>query len=154
MFGIAALTTAIMTDGGVVEYDGTHTQDCPVCGYIDTVDDFRIPGFYVTFETYTPHSLDMGNADRRGWWMPGEWLFDERPEEHGSVQDAIVEWAVGTLKREGAIYPSDSPCDDARWWSTEDETTSFETGETMVKSFHFEGFHLDTQRLINKELSQ
>lgn len=171
-FDVDVLSTATLMDEGVVEYtgakfDGGHTAGCTQCDWTGTVSQLSIPGFSVTFEIYTPLSLEMGEADRRGWWMPGEWLHDDYPgelafefdpddfdpEEHETVDDAVVEWALFVLRDEGAIHPNEDPSDDARWWSTEDEVHRFDTGAQIAKSFHFAGFTPEARQRINQELS-
>jgi len=148
-FIIDAITSITLLDDGVEEYegaefDGNHTAGCPACNWSGTVSELNVPSISVTFEIYTPLSLEMGEADRRGWWMPGEWLYveypgsdafefdpeDYDPEEHITVQAAIIEWAVKVLKDNGACHPSDEPADNARWWSTEGG------GSTLTKQFH------------------
>ena len=154
-FIIDAITSITLLDDGVdkyegAEFDGSHTAGCPSCGWNGTVAELNVPSISVTFNIYTPLSLEMGEADRHGWWMPGEWLYDEYPgsdafefdpeyydpEEHATVRDAIVEWACSVLERNGACHPSDEPADNARWWSTEDEVLSYAEGSTIGKQFH------------------
>lgn len=165
-FVIAAHTLVEVTDdgaeptGGAMEWFDDSYCSCGSCKAVGVVSDFRLPGFNVTFEIYS--DLEMGEPDRRGWWMPGEWLYDNYPEElafefdpeeHDGLDDAIVDWAVHLLKREGATHPSDDPCDNARWWSTEDEVHSFEAGTRIAKSFHFERFTDEQVARINQEMS-
>jgi len=122
-------------------------------------------GFYVTFQRFTPESIDMGDAESRGWWDSGNWMTDDKPEapafifdpvldfdedEHQSVDDAAVQWAVDRLKREGATQPSST--EDPEWWSTESEVEDFGTGATLVRSFHFEGFTPEQQEAINRTM--
>lgn len=171
-FDILCLTTATLTDDGVVKYDGaefdgTHITSCPLCGHDGDFDTFCHPGFDVTFYTVTAESAEDGDTERRGWWMPGEWLHEEHPgepafafdpddydkQEHDTLEDAIVEWAVGLLQREGACHPSCFPSDGADWWSTEPEVLSYETGEDITKSFHFQGFSGAAVAAINRRLA-
>lgn len=122
-------------------------------------------GFYVTFQRFTPESIDMGEAESHGWWDSGSWMSDDKPEEpafvfdpdldfdedeHKSVDDAAVQWAVDCLKREGATHPSST--EDPEWWSTESEVEDFGTGATVVRSFYFEGFTPEQQEAINQTM--
>ncbi|WP_328716740.1 hypothetical protein VO226_15650 [Halomonas elongata] len=125
------------------------------------------PAFYVTFETVTEASAETGEYARSGWWEPGGWLLDgadNKPPEpaylfdpgdvddddHEDLDEAIAEWAVALLKREGAMHPNCEPSDDATWWGTEgNEVLDFASGETIRKSFHFHGFSDQLRRRVN-----
>lgn len=155
-FVIAARTLVDVTDdgaepsGGAMGWFDDSYCSCGACKAAGVVSDFRLPTISVTFNIYTPLSLEMGEADRHGWWMPGEWLYDEYPgsdafefdpedydpEEHASIEDAIVEWAVKVLRDNGAIHPSEDPPNHAQWWNTEDEVHSCAEGSTIGKQFH------------------
>lgn len=167
-FDIAAHCLVTVTDDGTdnereFEWDGNDTIWCCLCDHTATFADFRHPGFYVTFDTVTPESAEAGDTHRSGWWEPGEWLLDDKPdtpafvfdpedydeEEHDDLDEAIVEWAVGVLESEGAIHPSSHPANDADWWSTESEVMDYATGEEITKSFHFHNLRGDLVERIN-----
>lgn len=122
-------------------------------------------GLYVTFQRFTPESIDMGEVESHGWWDSGNLMTDDKPaepafvfdpaldfdeDEHQSVDDAAVQWAVSRLKREGATHPSST--EDPEWWSTESEVEDFGTGATIVRSFHFEGFTPEQEEAINQAM--
>ena len=127
-------------------------------------------GFYVTFGTLTEESCELGEAARTGWWDEGEHLLEEKPaypaypafvfdehdfdeDEHDSLSEAKVAWAVDLLRKEGACHPNTFPAAFATWWSTESEVHDYATGETISKSFHFNGFTDDEIDAINQALS-
>lgn len=131
--------------------------------------DIEAIGFFVSFSTTTDESAEAGEAERSGWWSPGEWLEDEKPDElsfqfdpddfdedeHECMDDAIVEWAIGILQSEGATHANVIPSIHADYWSTEgNEVVSYETGETIQKSFHFEGFSDEQVTRINEGMSE
>jgi hypothetical protein len=119
-------------------------------------------GLYVTYERFTPESLDQGMSESRGWWDSGDLLFDDKPdvpafifdpeldydeEEHPSVIDAAVVWAADRLKREGATQPSST--EDPEWWSTEPAVIDYKKGVTLARDFHFHGFSDEQVEAIN-----
>ena len=172
-FVISVHTPAEVTDdgavptGGPMEWFDDSYCECGSCRAVGVVSDFTIPGFSVTFEVYSTLGLEMGESDRRGWWMPGEWLHDEYPgelafefdpddydpEEHDSLDEAIIQWAVRVLRTNGATHPNQEPSDGAEWWSTEDEVLSYGKGTHISKAFHFENFTDEQREQINQELS-
>lgn len=163
-FYIVVEGSVLMTDEG---HDGPRDTEwgdyspimCPNCQHQGVVEEFRHPGFFVTFET--------GENARSGWWEPGGWLLegaDNQPlepayrfdpddvddDDHENLDEAIVEWALALLKREGAMHPNCEPSDDATWWGTEgNEVLDFASGETIRKSFHFHGFSDQLRRRVN-----
>ncbi|CBV43974.1 hypothetical protein [Halomonas elongata] len=145
---------------------------CPKCGNTGIIHEFDHPAFYVTFETVTEASAEVGESARSGWWEPGGWLLegaDNKPPEpaylfdlddvddddHEDLDEAIVEWALALLKREGAMHPNCEPSGDARWWGTEGhEVLDVATGETIRKSFHFHGFSERLWRRVNARMAK
>lgn len=74
-----------------------------------------------TFETFTPESVEAGDAEERGFdWEDTDYTFRE---------------LVDLIERGGFIHPSNSHGTPS-WLSTESETTDYSTGETEIKSLH------------------
>lgn len=111
------------------------------------------PAFYITFDVVTEASAEHGDAERRGWYEPGGWELDDKPEtpahafdpdddmdwdEHDSISDAKVAWAVQILKDAGATHY----CGNALtpWWSTEAQIEDYTTDERFTYHYHPEGF--------------
>lgn len=173
-FAIEAVVTATVVDDGIIEfsseeswYDDSHIF-CPTCHHEGTIGEFTPVGFYVTFETVTEESCELGEAERTGWWEAGEHLLEEKPiypafifddydfdeDDHDSLSEAKVAWAVDLLRGEGACHPNTFPAANASWWGTEgNEVHDYSTGETIRKSFHFNGFTDDEIIAINQTLS-
>lgn len=176
-FHIDVMGTVLMTDEGHdnsprgAEWDENSPIMCPSCRHYGIVDEFRHPGFYVTFDTVTEESAEAGESHRKGWWEPGDHLIEDPmdkpalpafifdpddydPDEHADLDEAIVEWAVNLLQREGAMHPSSHPCLEVTWWGTEgSEVIDYATGETILKSFHFEGFKQSQRKRINRRMA-
>jgi len=143
-----------------IEWDDNTLAGCPNCGHREQLSEFKQPSFYVTFQRVTEESAAHGEAESSGWWEPGGWEFDDKPdepayqfdpdgdydkEEHGSIQNAVIEWAVKLLKDQGATHFSGND-----WWSTEPEQDMHD-GSYLTLSFHPEGFD-DLIKRINQEL--
>lgn len=100
-------------------------------------------GFYVSFATVLPDGED---THRLGWWVPGDLMLSvksDRPSYEFDPEDGdLIEWAANLLKEHGAIYPSQEPVTSPAvvWMHTDSEVLSYETGETIVYSYHFHGF--------------
>lgn len=142
-----------------VEWDDNSMVACGSCDHREQLANFKQPGFYVTFDVVTEESAEHGEAERRGWWEPGGWEYDDKPdspaysfdpedfdeEEHENLDEAIVDWAVKLLKDEGAVHPSSSP------WSPRDWVGTGAEEDGMVRSFHFHGF---SDHLIERVLEE
>lgn len=136
-----------------IEWDKDTVAACKACSHQGRLATFSHPGFYVTFDVVTEESAEHGDAERRGWWEPGGWEYDDKPEEpaysfdpddfdeaeHGCLDDAILDWAVKLLNSEGATHSSSSPWSPRGWVSTDAEKNHMD-GSSMVRSFHFHGF--------------
>lgn len=177
-FHIVVEASVLMTDEGHdnnphdTEWNENSGITCPRCRFQDIVDEFRHPGFFVTFETVTEASAETGEHARSGWWEPGGWLLegaankppepaflfdpnDVDDDDHEDLDEAIVEWGIALLKREGAMHPNCEPSDDATWWGTEgNEVLDFASGETIRKSFHFHGFSDQLRRRVNARMAK
>lgn len=176
-FSIMLDCAGVVTDDGLAEtthptWDNSSRITCEGCEHDGRVGEFRQPAFYVTFETVTEASAETGEHARSGWWEPGGWLLegaDNKPPEpaylfdpddvddddHEDLGEAIAEWAVALLKREGAMHPNCEPSDDATWWGTEgNEVLEFASGETIRKSFHFHGFNDQLRRRVNTRMAK
>lgn len=173
-FLIIARTLAHVTDDGAtqarnsgIEWDDDSYIECTKCGAKGLVENFAVPGFSVTYQTWTPESLEHGEPKSSGWWMPGCWMHDEQPddlafqfdpadydpEEHSSAEEAAIQWAVNLLKAQGATAASCQPVDNAKWWSTDSESLNYATGETITKSFHFTRFADEQVADINQRMA-
>lgn len=175
-FYIVVEGSVLMTDEG---HDGPRDTEwgdyspimCPNCQHQGVVEEFQHPDFYVTFDTVIEESAEAGESHRKGWWEPGGHLIenpirpplpafifdpdDYAPDEASSLDGAIVEWAVALLKREGAMHPNCEPSDDTTWWGTEgNEVLDFASGETIRKSFHFNGFSDQLRRRVNARMAK
>lgn len=151
-----------MLPGQDIEWEDDSFIDCGECGSVGRISEFSHPGFYVTFDVVTEESAEHGDAERRGWWMPGGWEYDDKPEEpaysfdqddfdedeHGCLDDAIVDWAVKLLNSEGATHFSGSD-----WLNTEPEL-DMQDGSRKTRSFHFHGFsHALITRIVQEVTS-
>lgn len=144
-----------------IEWDGESFIDCGDCGNVGRISEFSHPGFYVTFDVVTEESAEHGEADRRGWWGPGGWEYDDKPEspaysfdpddfdvdEHADLGGSIVEWAVKLLRDEGATHFSGSD-----WFSTEPEL-DIHDGSRLTRSFHFHGFSDELMQRVIEEVA-
>jgi len=132
-----------------IEWDKDTVVACKACSHQGRLATFSHPGFYVTFDVVTEESAEHGEAERRGWWEPGGWEYDDKPEEpaysfdpeddfdedeHENLDEAIVDWAVELLDGEGASHFSGSD-----WFSTEPEL-DIHDGSRLTRSFHFDNF--------------
>lgn len=131
-----------------VEWDDNSHASCTSCGYDEQITSFRLPAFYVTFNTMTPESAKQGVFLRNGWWETGGQLLDDKPEEptfefdpdnfdptvHATVADAVVMWATSLLK-EGNCYFTGNEA-----WITEPEVFDCTRGESIERTFHPENF--------------
>lgn len=147
-----------------IEWDNESTICCPQCEKFGKVGEFQHPGFFVTYTTVTPESAELGDSHRHGWWDTGGHFLGSEPNDRPdqpplmyddegapadgpkSHEEMLVDWAVDTLKSEGARHPNCSDSVNADYWSTEgNEVLDFATGETVQFSYHFHGF-TDEQR--------
>lgn len=144
-----------------IEWEDESFIDCGECGSVGRISEFSHPGFYVTFDVVTEESAEHGEAERRGWWEPGGWEYDDKPEspaysfdlddfdedEHEDLNEAIVDWAVELLDGEGATHFSGSD-----WFSDEGEQ-DIHDGSRLTRSFHFEGFSDELKEQVIKEMT-
>lgn len=167
-FNISVDAVATVLDDGVEnlesenEWDGGSTIVCRHCHHLGQMVEFQHPGFYVTFDVVTEESAEHGEAERRGWWEPGGWEYDDKPEEpaysfdpaddfdedeHEDINEAIVDWAVELLDGEGATHFSGSD-----WLSTEPEL-DIHDGSRLTRSFHFHGFSDELMQRVIEEMT-
>ena len=165
-FHLSAQCEVTVTDEGThdereISWDGDNICTCDKCRHHDAFGEFSHPGFYVTFDVVTEESAEHGEAERRGWWEPGGWEFDDKPEtpaysfdpddfdeeEHDEFGSAIVEWAVKLLRDEGATHFSGSD-----WFSDEGEQ-DIHDGSRLTRSFHFDGFSDELKEQVIKEMT-
>lgn len=139
-----------------IEWDDNTMVACKTCDHREQLANFKQPGFYVTFDVVTEESAEHGDVERHGWWAPGGWEFDEKPDEpvylfdpedwmadeDGTMDTAITDWAIEILEREGACHFSGN-----NWMSTEPEK-DLHDGSSMTRSFHFHAFSDDQVQAI------
>lgn len=145
-----------------IEWEDESFIDCGECGSVGRISEFSHPGFYVTFDVVTEESAENGDAERRGWWMPGGWEHEDKPEEpaysfdpeddfdedeNEDLNEAIVDWAVELLDSEGATHFSGSD-----WFSTEPEL-DIHDGSRLTRSFHFHGFSDELMQRVIEEMT-
>jgi hypothetical protein len=78
--------------------------------------------FFVTFETVTPESAEHGDAESRGYAMPGGWHFDESDGAELSLSEAI-----------GMLSCAE---DCGAWWQETDGRIDYKTGAETRYSLH------------------
>lgn len=144
-----------------VEWDEGTMTACKQCDHREQLGNMQHPGFYVTFMVVTEESAASGDTERQGWWEPGGWEFDDKPdipaysfdpddfdeEEHDEFGSAIVEWAVKLLRDEGATHFSGTD-----WFSDEGEQ-DIHDGSHLTRSFHFDGFSDELMQRVIKEMT-
>lgn len=158
-FDIVVTATCMVSDEGTdspvdPEWDNNSYATCIRCKFHSKLFSFYVPAFNVTFDTTTEQSAEDGESARLGWIDEHGYMIEDPfdrpevpayqfdpedydPDVYASLEDAIVDWAVNLLKLEGATHPNTSDLHNIEWWSTEgNEVVSWETSETIRKSFH------------------
>ena len=103
----------------------------------------------ITFETYTPESIELGDAEDRGW--VNEDGVSMEPDDY-DLEDGIgaVDKAIAFLRDKGAWEASsshwDSHCD--IWYTQSDPNINYGTGEEYRESYHLAGFSEEEERQI------
>lgn len=80
--------------------------------------------FRVTYEIVTPESAEHGDAESRGFVLPGEWCAE--------INDA---GDVGMTLREAMRLASPQE-DCGSWWCEVDGRTDYRTGAVETRSIH------------------
>lgn len=145
-----------------IEWDENTMVACKACDHREQLANFTLPGFYVTFDITAEDDAGDLQVDRGGWWEPGGWEYDDKPDEpaysfdpaddfdedeHEDINEAIVDWAVVLLEGEGATHFSGSD-----WFSTEPEA-DFQDGSRLTRSFHFHGFSEELMQRVIEEMT-
>ena len=84
-----------------------------------------------TYETFTPKSVEQGEAAESGWidqegvlLAPDEWDLDE---EDGDEIGAVINLAVQEITSQGFVEPSSSQYHRGVWYSTIDDDLDYIT---------------------------
>jgi hypothetical protein len=136
---LAAADQMEMFDEGQLE----HAPDAsPYAG--------RNPRITISFETFTPESVENGDAEERGWvdkdgvsMVPDEYDLDDGK--------TAVDLAIKFLKDEGSTEASSSSFHPGVWYVQTEGTRDrdyFEKGEETIQSYHLEGFTPEEERAI------
>lgn len=83
--------------------------------------------FTVTYELYTPESIDAGDAEERGYMSPGGWRTPIEQVEPGESYTMSLREALQLC----------CPCHDVgRWFDAEPYIADYATGEEIGTSLH------------------
>ncbi len=90
-----------------------------------------MPRFSVTYEIVTPESAEHGDAEERGYIMPGEWRYDiNDPSLEHEKQDYTM-----TLRE--ALTLASPDCDCGAWFAESGESrVNYRTGAVEQRSIH------------------
>jgi hypothetical protein len=132
------------------------------------MDEKTIGAITISYEIYTPESVEVGDAEERGWIdeegfeiIPEDFDYEEYIEEEElsedtsfeQIHDAVVaRMAADFLKDEFADAPSNSSFSLGTWYTAYGEA-DYSTGETENKSFHLQNFTPAQEALIFEEMS-
>lgn len=87
------------------------------------------PGrFVVSYEIITPDSAEVGEAESRGWTIPGGWLFDQADQDpHDPALRLDLRQVRGMI---GAVE------DQGRCWAEIDGDANYATGARTYRTVH------------------
>lgn len=84
---------------------------------------------FITYEIVTPESAEHGDAEERGWWQPGGWHFEDKPEEPEEYEFRelvdLLRWCE-----------PDSSHGPVRWATDCDSDINYQTGAEERHSYH------------------
>lgn len=113
----------------------------------------RGPRILITYETYTPESVEQGDAAERGW-------VDEdgvscKPDSYDRKAGlTAVDLAVKMMQHEGACEPSSSHFHRGVWYTNPNASENYQTGETESRSYHLKGFTSSQEREIFRRMTR
>lgn len=85
--------------------------------------------FRVTYEIVTPESAEHGDAEERGFVMPGEW----RDDIETAMRQPDDAYDLTLREAMQLCYPQE---DSGSWWSECDGRQDYQTGAYETRSLH------------------
>jgi hypothetical protein len=104
---------------------------------------YTIKGY---FETVTPESAEDGDFADSGEYEHAS------PDQDDLEDQAVTDWAVDYLIREGVIHASSSSFHVGIGYLTGSSVQNYRTGEEISYSFHLDGFSEVEQREVYDSL--